>query len=395
MNPFVHVPLASADPIFGLTEQFDADPSPAKVNLGVGMYYDAAGVVPVLESVRAAEQRYNAALTSCTYAPMGGLPEYTAAVKALVLGGDDELMARSATVQALGGTGGLRIGAEFLKGIDGVVKKVLISDPSWENHQAIFNHADFAVGRYRYYTPAGPDVDGMVEDLRAAAPGTVVILHACCHNPTGEDLTAEQWGRVADVVAERGLVPFLDMAYQGFAQGLAEDRAVIDLFAARGLSVLVSNSFSKTFSLYGERVGGLTVITADADEAERVLSQLKLCIRSLYSNAPRHGAKLVATVLNDPDLRGVWEAELTGMRQRIKTMRSALAAQLVALGVASDVSFIERQVGMFSYTGMSVEQMRELRDRYHIYGTDAGRICVAALNEGNIATVCEAMAAVA
>ena len=392
---FASVPLAPADPILGLTEQFNADPDPAKVNLGVGVYQDSTGKVPVLDSVRTAEQRMAADIKPRGYLPIDGLPAYTAQVKALVLGGDEALMSRAVTVQALGGTGALRVGAEFLKHTDGVARRVLLSDPSWENHKALFERTDFETASYRYYTPDGPDIEGMLADLDAAAPGTVVVMHACCHNPTGEDLTAEQWARVVDVVEARGLVPYLDMAYQGFSKGIAEDRLVIDQFAARDMPVLVSNSFSKTFSLYGERVGGLTVIAADADEAKRVMSQLKICVRTLYSNSPTHGAQVVATVLSDPDLRAHWEVELTGMRQRIKEMRAALASGLAAVGVSGDVGFVERQVGMFSYTGMSVAQMRELRERHHVYGTDAGRICVAALNEGNLGRVCAAIAAVA
>ncbi|MCL2464509.1 MAG: aromatic amino acid transaminase, partial [Micrococcales bacterium] len=315
--------------------------------------------------------------------------------KRLVLDGDEGLMARAATVPGLGGTGALRIGAEFLRYTDGLSGRVLISAPTWENHLTIFGRTGFDVGQYRYYTPDGPDIEGMLADLNAAASGTVVVLHACCHNPTGEDLAADQWARVADVVEARGLVPFLDMAYQGFSQGLAEDRVVVDLFAGRGLPVLVANSFSKTFSLYGERVGGLTVIAADADEAKRVMSQLKVCVRTLYSNPPTHGAQVVSMVLADPELRARWEAELTGMRLRIKAMRHALASGLVAAGMPGDTSFIERQVGMFSYTGLSADQMRELRERHHVYGLNTGRICVAALNDGNLGRVCQAIAAVA
>jgi len=392
---FAATPLAPADPILGITEQFNADPSPAKVNLGVGVYQDASGKVPVLECVRTAEQRMAADIKPRGYLPIDGLPAYTALTKALVLGGNEELMGRAVTVEALGGTGALRIGAEFLKYADGVPRRVLISDPSWENHKTLFERTGFEAAQYRYYTPDGPDVDGMLDDLRAAAPGTTVVLHACCHNPTGEDLAPDQWPRVVDVVAERGLIPLLDMAYQGFSQGIAQDRAVIDAFAARGMPVLVANSFSKTFSLYGERVGSLTVIAANDDEAKRILSQLKLCVRTLYSNPPTHGAQVVATVLGDAELRAVWETELTGMRLRIKEMRAALASGLAAAGVAGDVSFVERQVGMFSYTGLSAGQMRELRDRHHVYGTDAGRICVGALNAGNLGQVCAALAAVA
>ena len=300
-----------------------------------------------------------------------------------------------ATVQALGGTGGLKIGADFLKKLNPSAK-VLISDPSWENHRALFTQDGFEVGTYRYYdaTTRSLNFEGMLADLKAAAPGTIVVLHACCHNPTGYDLDAAQWSQVVATVQARGLVPFLDMAYQGFAQGIAEDGAVVGKFVAAGLQCFVATSFSKSFSLYGERVGALSVVCADPDEAARVLSQLKIVIRTNYSNPPTHGGAVVAKVLGDASLRAQWEQELGAMRGRIKLMRQKLVEGLRAAGVQQNMDFITRQVGMFSYSGLSKEQMQRLRSEFGVYGTDTGRMCVAALNSKNIDYVCQAIAKV-
>ncbi|MEA5153190.1 amino acid aminotransferase [Raineyella sp.] len=395
MSLFSAVEMAPADPILGLTEKFKADTDPQKANLGVGAYQNAAGKLPLLACVAEAEKRIAATPQPKPYLPIDGLAAYNAYVKELVLGAGSPVIERTATVQSLGGTGALRVGAEFLKKV-AAGATVLISDPSWENHRALFTAAGYPVENYRYYDAAtrGIDFDGMIEDLRAAAAGTIVVLHACCHNPTGYDLDAGQWGTVIEVVKEGGLVPFLDMAYQGFSQGLEEDAQVVRRFAAAGLQFVCSTSFSKSFSLYGERDGALSVICGDADEARRVLSQLKPVVRTLYSNPPTHGAKIVATVLGDPELRAQWEVELGEMRDRIKQMRAALVAGLKAAGVTDDVSFITDQVGMFSYSGLSKDQMVRLREEFHVYGTDKGRICVAALNPGNIDRVAEAIAAV-
>ncbi len=397
MSILANVPLAPRDPILGLTEAFVADPRPDKVNLGVGVYLGEDGKIPLLECVRTAEAKLAEHPAPRGYLPIDGLPAYTKAVRELVFGAGSEPVAsgRVVTVQGLGGTGALKIGAEFLKRTD-ALPTVLISDPSWENHEALFSRAGYDVRPYRYYAPAkgGVDLDGMLADLAAAQPGTVVVLHACCHNPTGYDLTDENWAEVARIVAEAGLVPFLDMAYQGFAEGVVADGAVVGRFAALGIPVLVASSFSKSFSLYGERVGGLSVVAADADEAARALSQLKVTIRTTYSNPPTHGAAVVASVLADPDLRAQWESELEGMRLRIRSMRVALVDALAAAGASTDFGFIARQVGMFSYTGLSARQMQALRTNHAVYGTDAGRICVAALNPGNVKRVAAAIAAV-
>jgi aromatic-amino-acid transaminase len=298
-------------------------------------------------------------------------------------------------VQAIGGTGGLKVGADFLKHLNPNAK-VLISDPSWENHRALFSNAGFTVENYPYYDAANRGVNfaGMLAALNSAAAGTIVVLHACCHNPTGYDITPAQWDQVIEAVKANDLVPFLDMAYQGFGHGIAEDGAVIGKFVAAGLSFLVSTSFSKSFSLYGERVGALSVLCNSKEEADRVLSQLKIAIRTNYSNPPIHGGTIVATVLNTPELRALWEQELGEMRVRIKAMRQKLVDGLKAAGVQADMSFITTQIGMFSYSGLTKDQMVRLRSEFGVYGTDTGRMCVAALNSKNIDYVCASIAKV-
>jgi aromatic-amino-acid transaminase len=331
------------------------------------------------------------------YLPIDGIAAYDAGVKTLVFGAGSEPITsgRVATVQAIGGTGGLKIGADFLKRLNPNAK-VLISDPSWENHRALFTNAGFTVESYRYYDAAnrGVDFDGMLADLNAAAAGTVVVLHACCHNPTGYDITPAQWDLVVAAVKAKGLVAFLDMAYQGFGYGLQEDGAVIQQFVASGLTFFVSTSFSKSFSLYGERVGALSVLCESKEEADRVLSQLKIVIRTNYSNPPTHGGAVVAAVLGTPELRAQWEAELGEMRVRIKAMRQKLVDGLKAAGVKQDMSFITTQIGMFSYSGLTKDQMVRLRNEFGVYGTDTGRMCVAALNSKNIDYVCASIAKV-
>ena len=394
---FADVDLAPRDPILGLNEQFAADPNPAKVNLGVGVYFDDNGKLPVLRCVAAAEKQLLEAPKAKGYLPIDGIAAYDRAVQALVFGDGSEVLkqGRVATIQALGGTGGLKVGADFLKKI-APNARVLISDPSWENHRALFTQAGFAVGTYPYYDAAtrGVRVDDMLAALGAAAPGTIVVLHACCHNPTGCDLSPAQWQQVVDALKQRGLVPFLDMAYQGFGDGIAEDGAVVQQFIASGLDFFVATSFSKSFSLYGERVGALSVVCASSDEATRVLSQLKIVIRANYSNPPTFGATVVATVLSTPALRAMWEEELAGMRDRIRATRGALVAKLRAAGVTGDLDYIQRQKGMFSYSGLSVAQMQRLRSEFGVYGVDSGRICVAAINSRNIEAVAAALARV-
>ena len=391
---FSAVELAPRDPILGLNEQFNADPNPAKVNLGVGVYFDANGKLPLLQCVQQAEKMMMEAPKARGYLPIDGIAAYDTAVQALVFGADSEAVkaGRIATVQALGGTGGLKLGADLLKRINPTAK-VLISNPSWENHRALFEGAGFAVEHYAYLDAAqrGIDFDAMLADLNRAAAGSIVVLHACCHNPTGYDISAAQWAEVIAVLKRRGLVPFLDMAYQGFGQGIAEDGAVVGQFIEAGLDFFVATSFSKSFSLYGERVGALSVVCQSKDEAGRVLSQLKRVIRTNYSNPPIHGAQVVALVLTTPALRALWETELAGMRVRIRQMRVALQDKLSAAGMPQDMGFITRQQGMFSYSGLNAAQMQRLRTEFGIYGVDSGRICVAALNAGNLDATVAAM----
>jgi len=397
MSLFSAVEMAPRDPILGLNEQFAADTAPVKVNLGVGVYFNDQGKLPLLECVQKAEHAMMAKPTARGYLPIDGIAAYDTAVKGLVFGADSEAVNsnRVATVQALGGTGGLKIGADFLKKLNPSAG-VLISDPSWENHRALFSSAGFKVETYAYYDAAtrGVNFQGMLDSLNAAAPGTIIVLHACCHNPTGYDITSEQWDKVVESVKARQLTAFLDMAYQGFGHGIAEDGAVIEKFVKAGLNFLVATSFSKSFSLYGERVGALSVLCQSADEAARVLSQLKIVIRTNYSNPPTHGGALVAAVLQSPELRLLWEKELGEMRVRIKTMRQSLVDGLKAAGINEDMSFITRQIGMFSYSGLSKDHMLRLRSEFGVYGTDTGRMCVAALNSQNIAHVCKAIASV-
>jgi len=397
MSLFSAVEMAPRDPILGLNEQFAADNNPNKVNLGVGVYFDDNGKLPLLQCVQAAEKTMMATPTARGYLPIDGIVAYDNAVKALVFGAESDVVksGRVSTVQAIGGTGGLKIGADFLKKVSPNAK-VMISDPSWENHRAIFVNAGFEVDNYAYYDAInrGVNFEGMLASLSAAPAGTIVVLHACCHNPTGYDITADQWDQVIAVVKAKSLTAFLDMAYQGFGHGIAEDGAVIGKFVAAGLNILVSTSFSKSFSLYGERAGALSVVASDKEESARVLSQLKIAIRTNYSNPPIHGGAVVAAVLNNPDLRTQWESELAEMRVRIKAMRQKLVDSLKAAGVQQDMSFITTQIGMFSYSGLTKDQMVRLRNEFGVYGTDTGRMCVAALNSKNIDYVCQAIAKV-
>jgi aromatic-amino-acid transaminase len=392
---FSAVEMAPRDPILGLNEQFNADTRPGKINLGVGVYFDDEGKLPVLRCVAQAEAQLLQSPKPKGYLPIDGIAAYDKAVQHLAFGSDSPAVTagRVATVQALGGTGGLKVGADFLKRLQPNAR-VLISDPSWENHRALFTNAGFDVGHYPYYDAAtrGVRFDDMLQALQTAAAGTVVVLHACCHNPTGCDITPAQWEQVAQACQSRGLVPFLDMAYQGFGLGIAEDGAAVQCFLNRDMTFLVSTSFSKSFSLYGERVGALSVVCTSAEECARVLSQLKVVIRTNYSNPPTFGAQLVATVLGTPTLRALWETELSGMRERIRSTRQQLVQELQAAGVQTPLGYITSQKGMFSYSGLSKESMQRLRSEFGVYGVDSGRICVAAINSRNIGTVAKALA---
>ncbi|HZV55479.1 MAG TPA: amino acid aminotransferase [Rhodocyclaceae bacterium] len=393
---FTAVEMAPRDPILGLNEAFNAETNPSKVNLGVGVYFGDDGKIPLLTAVKSAEAARLAAQPPRGYQPIEGTPAYNGAVQNLLFGKDSELLAagRAITCQCLGGTGALKVGADYLKRLlpDATV---YISNPSWENHRALFEAAGFAVKDYAYYDAAtrGVDFAGMKADLAAMPAKSIVVLHACCHNPTGADLTVAQWKEVVAAIKERNLVAFIDMAYQGFADSIKEDAAALDLFSASGLQFFVSSSFSKSFSLYGERVGALTIVTASKDESARVMSQVKRVIRTNYSNPPTHGGAVVAAVLSSPELRQMWEDELAGMRDRIRAMRTSLVANLKAEG-APNFDFINVQRGMFSYTGLTAAQVEKMRADYGIYAVGTGRICVAALNTRNIGYVAKAIAAV-
>ena len=394
---FAAVEMAPRDPILGLNEAFGADTRAEKVNLGVGVYYDDNGKIPLLAAVRTAEKARLEAMPPRGYQPIEGLAAYNSGVQNLLFGKDSELASSGqvVTIEALGGTGALKVGADYLKRLlPGA--SVYISDPSWENHRALFESAGFQVNNYAYYDAAtrGVNFAGMKASLEAAPAGSIIVLHACCHNPTGADLSDAQWDEVVSVCGSRGLVPFLDMAYQGFADGIDADAVAVRALSKSGLQFFVSSSFSKSFSLYGERVGALSIVTASKEEAGRVLSQVKRVIRTNYSNPPIHGGAVVAAVLNSPELRQMWEDELAGMRERIRAMRTSLVEQLKAEGVAQDFSFVIAQRGMFSYTGLSVDQVEKLKSDFGIYAVSTGGICLAALNTKNIGYVAKAIAQV-
>ncbi len=389
--------LAPRDPILGLNEAFNADSRSTKVNLGVGVYFDDNGKIPLLAAVKAAEDTRVKAGLPRGYQPIEGNPAYNQAVQNLLLGKESPLVASGqvVTAQALGGTGALKIGADYLKRLNPDAK-VYISDPSWENHRALFESAGFVVANYPYYDAAtrGVNFDGMKGCLNSLPAGSIIVLHACCHNPTGADLSDAQWTEVVGICKERGLVPFLDMAYQGFADGIDADAVAVRAFSASGLQFFASSSFSKNFSLYGERVGALSIVTASKEEAGRVMSQLKRVVRTNYSNPPTHGGALVAAVLGSVELRAQWEAELAGMRDRIRAMRTGLVDAIKAQGVAQDFSFVVKQRGMFSYTGLSAPQVERMKDEFGIYAVSTGRICLAALNSKNLDYVAKAIASV-
>jgi aromatic-amino-acid transaminase len=384
---FAAVQLAPRDPILGLTEAFVADSRPFKVNLGVGVYQSEAGKIPLLNAVRAAEKTRVDATLARGYLPIEGIAAFNKAVQTLLFGADSAALGagRIATFEALGGTGGLKIGADFLRRVSPTAQ-IWISDPSWENHRALFEGAGFTVNTYPYYNPAthGIDAARMINCLAQLPAEAIVVLHGCCHNPTGVDLDQSQWQQVLEVVKARDLTPFIDIAYQGFGSGIEADATALRNFANAVPTLLVSSSFSKSFSLYGERVGALSVMARDRDETLRVVSQVKRVIRTNYSNPPTHGAAIVAEVLTDPELRQIWETELAQMRDRIKQMRAAFVDGLKARGVAQDFSFVTRQSGMFSYSGLTQVQVERLREEFGVYAIGTGRICLAALNLKNI-----------
>jgi aromatic-amino-acid transaminase len=391
------VEMAPRDPILGVSEAFHADPNPHKVNLGVGVYYDDNGKVPLLECVRRAEHAVTERSAPHVYLPIDGIAAYDRAVQKLVFGADSEILraGRVVTVQALGGTGALKIGADFLRRF-APAAQVWISDPSWENHRALFENAGFNVNVYPYYDAAtrGLDFPGVIGALDRVPPGAIVVLHACCHNPTGVDPSPEQWGRILEVVRSRGHVPFLDIAYQGFGEGLDADGSIVRRFAATPGPLFVASSFSKSFSLYGERVGALSIVATDLDEAARVLSQVKRLIRGNYSSPPTFGGQIVATILDSPELSSLWEKELGTMRKRIQAIRRVLVDRLARHTSRADFRFVLEQRGMFSYSGLTREQVGRLRSEFAVYAIDSGRICVAALNHRNMDYVADAIATV-
>ncbi|AJE15999.1 amino acid aminotransferase [Stutzerimonas balearica] len=394
MSLFSAVEMAPRDPILGLNEAFNSDTRPNKVNLGVGVYYNEDGRIPLLRAVAEAEQARIAAHAPRGYLAIEGIAAYDGAVQKMLFGADSALLAdgRVVTIQALGGTGALKVGADFLKRLlpDATVA---ISNPSWENHRALFESAGFPVHQYAYYDAASHGVDraGMLADLKALPARSIIVLHACCHNPTGVDLGIDDWKQVIEVLREKDHIPFVDIAYQGFGDGIEEDAAAVRLFAETGMTFFVSSSFSKSFSLYGERVGALSIVTGNRDESARVLSQVKRVVRTNYSNPPTHGATVVASVLNSPELRAMWETELGEMRERIRKMRLGMVEQLAAKGAKTDFSFVARQRGMFSYSGLTAEQVERLRVEFGVYAISTGRICAAALNERNLGYVTDAI----
>jgi aromatic-amino-acid transaminase len=397
MSLFDCVDEAPRDPILGLTELFNADTHPAKINLSVGVYLNEEGTIPVLNCVKQAETIVLNSGKPRAYLPIQGADAYCRAVQTLLFGNHSDLVqqGRVLTIQTLGGTGGLKVGADFLKRFFPNTQ-VAISDPSWENHRALFEFAGLPVTTYAYYDKIthGVAMTSLLASLNSLPKHSIVVLHACCHNPTGVDLSKVQWLEVLDVCKTRDLIPFIDMAYQGFGEDIESDAEVVRLFANSGLTVLISNSFSKSFSLYGERVGALSIVTRDDNESRRVLSQIKRTIRTNYSNPPMHGSALVSTILMTPSLRALWEKELAEMRHRIQFMRTAFVDKLNQLNPTVDFSFIKTQQGMFSYSGLTQAQASDLKHTHGIYILPTGRLCIAALNQNNINTVVQAIASV-
>ena len=395
---FQNVDAYAGDPILSLMETYKQDTRPHKVNLSIGLYYDGQGVIPQLKAVAAAEARLNAqAHDASLYLPMEGLPSYRSAVAPLLFGQAHPMLqaGRIATIQTVGGSGALKVGADFLKAyFPG--SQVWVSNPTWENHIAIFSGAGFQVNTYPWYDDAtnGVKFEELIATLKTLPPQSIVLLHPCCHNPTGADLTNQQWDSVTAVLKERDLIPFLDIAYQGFGEGMEEDAYAIRAIAAAGLPALVSNSFSKIFSLYGERVGGLSVVCEDAEAAGRVLGQLKATVRRIYSSPPNFGAQVVATVLGDDQLKATWLAEVEGMRKRILSMRQELVNVLKEAVPGHNFDYLLKQRGMFSYTGLSAAQVDRLREEFGVYLIASGRMCVAGLNAGNVQRVAQAFASV-
>lgn len=394
---FEKIIAAPADPILGLGELFRADPRTNKINLGIGVYKDENGQIPLLDSVKKTEQYLLENVPNKNYLSIEGIAEYATGTQVLLFGANSDIIknSRAKTAQTPGGTGALRVIADFLAKQTSV-KTVWISNPTWPNHFNIFKAAGLETKQYCYYNAAehNIDFDTMLADLEQAKPGDVILFHGCCHNPTGIDPTEEQWRTLADLVVERGCLPLFDFAYQGFAHGLEEDALGLRIFAEKNQEILIASSYSKNFSLYGERVGACTLVAADSTIAETAFSQIKATIRANYSNPPTHGGAIVATILNNTTLRSMWEEELTAMRQRIHRMRQLFVNTLQEKNAKNDYSFIARQNGMFSFSGLNKEQVLRLRDEFAIYAVDSGRINVAGMTLDNMAYLCEAIVAV-
>lgn len=394
---FEHVDAYAGDPILSLNEAFQKDPRAGKINLSIGIYFDNDGRIPMLPSVRAAELAVVAAAGPRPYLPMEGAANFRSAVQALLFGAEHPAIqaGRIATIQGVGSSGGLKVGADLLKRYF-PDSKIYLSDPTWDNHRAVFEGSGHVCETYPYYDPAtgGLRFDELLAHFKALPARSVVVMHACCHNPTGVDLTQDQWRALVPVIRERQLLPFLDLAYQGYGDGIDEDAFAPRLLADEGLAFLIANSFSKSMSLYGERCGGLSVVCPDADQAARVLGQMKFMIRRNYSNPPMHGGQIVAKVLTTPELRAMWEAEVKDMRERIQSMRRQLHDVLAAKLPGRDFGYFLTQRGMFSYTGLTAEQAERLKTEFGVYILRSGRMCVAGLNTRNVEATAEAMAAV-
>ena len=387
--------MAPPDPILGLTAAFRQDANPDKINLGVGVYKDANGDTPLFESVRRAQTQVQAGETSKDYLDIDGSPAYTAAVQTLLLGAGHEALVgqRAVTAHTPGGTGALRLAGDFVHQLFPRAR-IWISDPTWANHPKVFQAAGLEVETYPYFDPATNDLalGPMLESLGRIPRGDVVLLHGCCHNPTGVDPTPQVWSRIGDVIAEGGLLPLVDLAYQGLGDGLEEDTAGLRALCRPGAEILVASSFSKNFGLYNERVGALTAIAATAEAAAKALSHIKICIRTNYSNPPAHGAAIATQVLGDPELRALWESEVAAMRDRINGMRHLFVETLQAQGLEQDFDFIVRQRGMFSFSGLNAQQVEQLRQQYAIYIVGSGRINVAGMTPANMGRLCWAIA---
>lgn len=394
---FESISAAPADPILGLADLFRADDRPHKINLGIGVYKDETGNTPVLTSVKKAEQYLLENETTKNYLSIDGLADFARCTQELLFGAENPLIVagRARTAQTPGGTGALRVAADFLA-TQTSVKRVWVSNPSWPNHKNVFNAAGLEVCEYAYYDAENHqlDFDGMLAALQEAKAGDVVLFHGCCHNPTGIDPTAEQWSQLAQLSQAKGWLPLFDFAYQGFARGLNEDAEGLRIFAASHQELIVASSYSKNFGLYNERVGAITLVAADAATAETAFSQVKYTIRANYSNPPAHGAAVVATILSNPALRTIWEQELTDMRQRIQRMRQLFVNTLAEKGATRDFSFIIQQNGMFSFSGLTKEQVIRLRDEFAVYAVNSGRVNVAGMTPDNMSALCEAIVAV-